>query len=331
MNLDTHFAPPLTVWPDSAERYRTPATRAPVSTAFQVHRMKFGEHLFLDERVPDETADHPRTDQLHLVRSSERTATLDIPAGWISVVLPLGGLLRARSADLNWQLRRGRMLAWNGALQIKAGNGSGWIVLCGPPESWCRAGADTTAVAEILPEEQPCARELFRLLIRLVRSTGRPLPDISEVSSQVSEISTTLQEQQRPLRNLLPRCAGRTFRGKHRTLLRLLRVQHLIRTQLDRHHDMVWLSKQVNYSVWHLTRVYRAVFDETPSDYATRLRLDRSLQLVRHSALAFCDITEAAGFESQSSFCRAFKKVYAMTPSAVRAQYRESVNAGNNR
>ena len=282
--------------------------------------MKFGEHLFLSEHA----------DQLHLIRSSERTATLEIPAGWLSVTLPLTGLLRARSIDIEWQLRRGRVLAWNGALQIKAGNGCGWIVLCGPPESWCRAGADDTAIAEIFSEEQVCSRVLSRLLIRLMRSAGRPLVDLFEVSFLVGEVGAALHGQQKQLRNLLPRCAGRTFRGRHRTLLRLLRVQHLIRTQLDKHHDMAWLSKQVNYSVWHLTRVYRAVFDETPSDYATRLRLERSLQLVRHSALAFCDITEAAGFESQSSFCHAFKKVYAMTPSAVRAQYRESV-AGNDR
>lgn len=327
MNLDTHFTPPLTAWPgDSAERYRVPAALAPVPAVLKVHRMKFGEHLSLDE-----PADHPCTDQLHLVRSSERTATLDIPVGWISVVLPLGGLLRARSADIDWQLRRGRVLSWNGALQIKPVNSGGWIVLCGPSGSWSLAGTDPTSVAEILPEEQPCTRELFRLLIRLMRSTGDSFPDVSELSLLIPEIGAALHERQRPLRNLLSRCAGRTSRGKHRTLLRLLRVQHLIRTQLDKHHDMTWLSKQVNYSVWHLTRVYRAVFDETPSDYATRLRLERSLQLVRHSTLAFCDITEAAGFESQSSFCRAFKKVYAMTPSAVRAQYRESVNAGNNR
>jgi AraC-like DNA-binding protein len=277
--------------------------------------MKFGEHLCLNEHA----------DQLYLIRSSERTATLDIPAGWLSVSLPLTGLLRARSTDIEWQLRRGRVLAWNGALQVKAGNGCGWIVLCGPPESWRRAGADATAITEIFSEEQVCARELFRLLIRLVRLAGNLLADVSEVSVLVAETGAALHEQQKHLRDLLPRCAGRTFRGKHRTLLRLLRVQHLIRTQLDKHYDMAWLSKQVNYSVWHLTRVYRAVFGETPSDYATRLRLERSLQLVRHSALAFCDITEAAGFESQSSFCRAFKKVFAMTPSAVRAQYRESI------
>lgn len=322
MNLDTHFTPPLTVWSDGpTERYPAPTLSRSAVVALRTHRMKFGEHLSLSEQA----------DRLHLIRSSERTATLVIPSGWLSLSLPLAGFLRARSTDIDWQLRRGRVLAWNGALQVKAANGCGWIVLCGPPEAWRRAGANASFITEIFSEEQACARELFRLLIRLLRSMDRPLTDGSEASMLIAEIAAALHEQQRHLRNLLSRCAGRTFRGKHRTLLRLLRVQHLIRTQLDRHHDMAWLSKQVNYSVWHLTRVYRAVFDETPSDYANRLRLERSLQLVRHSALAFCDITEAAGFESQSSFCRAFKKVFAMTPSAMRAQHRESVNAGNNR
>jgi AraC family transcriptional regulator len=313
MDLDTRFIPPLTAWPDRpGERYADASASTPAAAAVHVHRMKSGERLCPGEQP----------DRLHLIRSAERTATLDIPAGWLSLSWPLTGLLRARSADVDWQIRRGRVLAWNGALQVKAGNGCGWVVLCGPAESWQRAGAGAATIADIFPEEQACTRELFGLSIRLLRAAGRPQPDMAELCFLVAETTTALHEQQEHLRSLLPRCAGRTYRARHRTLLRLLRVQHLVRTQSGRHHDMAWLSKQVNYSVWHLTRVYRAAFGETPSDYAARLRLQRSLQLVRHSALAFCDITEAAGFESQSSFCRAFKKVFAMTPGAMRAQYR---------
>lgn len=319
MNLETHFTPPLDSgssghagWPPAV------VASTPASASVHVHRMRFGEHLRLSELSPGGQAG-----PLHLIHSSERVATLDIPAGWFSVSLPLTGMLRARSTDVDWQLRRRRVLAWTGALQIKAANGGGWIVLCGAPESWRRASADASAIADMLPEEQACSRELFRLLIRLARLTGRSQLDVLEVSLLIAQIATALHGQQKGLRNLLPSCAGRTHRGKQRTLLRLLRVQHLIRTQLDRQHDMALLARQVNCSVWHLTRVYRAVFGETPSDYATRLRLEHSLQLVRHSDMAFCDVTEAAGFESQSSFCRAFKKVFAMTPSEARAQYRE--------
>lgn len=318
MNLESLFIPSSTDWSNGpAERYQPLAASVPPVATLRTQRMKSGEHLCLGEHA----------DQLHLIRSGERTGTLDIPAGWLSVALPLTGLLRARSIDIDWQLRRGRVLIWNGALQVKTGNGGGWVILCGPAGSWRRAGADAIAMAEMFSDEQACTRELSRPLLRLTRMAARPLGDAYEPSLLIAEIASALHEQQKPLRNLLPHCAGRTHRGKYRTLLRLLRVQHLIRTQLDKHHDMVWLSTQVNYSVWHLTRVYRAVFGETPSDYASRLRLERSLQLVRYSALAFCDITEAAGFESQSSFCRAFKKVFAMTPSAVRAQYRQAVHA----
>jgi AraC family transcriptional regulator len=320
MNLETHFTPPLDGWSSGPGWPPAAVANTPASASIHVHRMRFGEHLRLGELSPGGQAG-----PLHLIRSSERVATLDIPAGWFSVSLPLTGLLRARSTDVDWQLRRRRVLAWTGALQIKAANVGGWVVLCGAPESWRGASVDATTIADMLPEEQACSRELFRLLIRLVRLAGRSQLDVPEVSLLIAQIATALHAQQTGLRNLLPRCAGRTHRGKHRTLLRLLRVQHLIRTQLDRHHDMALLARQVNCSVWHLTRVYRTVFGETPSDYATRLRLKHSLQLVRHSDMAFCDVTEAAGFESQSSFCRAFKKVFAMTPSEARAQYRENL------
>jgi transcriptional regulator GlxA family with amidase domain len=64
--------------------------------------------------------------------------------------------------------------------------------------------------------------------------------------------------------------------------------------------------------------MYRDVFDETPSEYAARLRLERAWSMVRDTRLPICEITEALGFESQSSFCRAFKNAYGATTGDVR-------------
>ena len=64
--------------------------------------------------------------------------------------------------------------------------------------------------------------------------------------------------------------------------------------------------------------MFRAIFDETPFEYATRLRAERAWQLVRDTRMPVCEITEAVGFESQSAFCRAFKSIYGMTTSEAR-------------
>ncbi|MGH8076662.1 MAG: helix-turn-helix transcriptional regulator, partial [Lysobacter sp.] len=68
----------------------------------------------------------------------------------------------------------------------------------------------------------------------------------------------------------------------------------------------------------HLIRIYRDVFDETPSDYAMRLRSERAWHLVLHTALPVGEITEALGFESQSAFCRAFKHTFGLTATEAR-------------
>ena len=80
------------------------------------------------------------------------------------------------------------------------------------------------------------------------------------------------------------------------------------------------------YSPCHLIRLHRAVFGETPSEYATRLRERQAWDMVCGSRLLICEITEMLGFESQSAFCRAFKNAFGRTTSQVRgSRAREGV------
>src|SRR5690606_27797391 len=105
---------------------------------------------------------------------------------------------------------------------------------------------------------------------------------------------------------------------RQQTLLRLLGVRHLIEIHDDGRPDLAMLARSANYSPWHLMRVHREVFGQTPSEYASQLRLERAWSLVRGTRLPICEITEALGFESQSSFCRAFKNAYGATTGQVR-------------
>jgi AraC-like DNA-binding protein len=86
----------------------------------------------------------------------------------------------------------------------------------------------------------------------------------------------------------------------------------------DAHLDLRQLASSASYSPWHLIRMYRDVFGETPSEHIVRLRLSRAWALVRDSALPVCEITEQLGFESPSAFCRAFKNAYGLTATQAR-------------
>ena len=78
------------------------------------------------------------------------------------------------------------------------------------------------------------------------------------------------------------------------------------------------LAPSASYSPSHLIRLYRDVFDETPSEYAARLRFERAWRMVRDTTMPVCEITEALGFESQSAFCRAFKQSFGVTATELR-------------
>ncbi len=121
------------------------------------------------------------------------------------------------------------------------------------------------------------------------------------------------------LHELLQRCSGRSTQHRRQTLLRLLRVQRLIR----RHNGLIGierLARDACYSPGHLMRLYRDVFGESPSEHAVRLRSDHAWRMVRDTRMPVGAITAALGYESPSTFCRAFKQAFGVTVTEARCQ-----------
>ena len=267
--------------------------------------------------------DTGRGDALHAIHASGRASRLHIPAGWLSLCVPLNGCLQLESADGDWDLAAGRMQVWrDGELRVDCHSSGCWIGLTGPLPAWgnhlrAALGRDAGSIG-IFPRESDCPRVLRRLLIRLVRTARGSVAATGDPAMLVEATCVALLEQQQDLRERLQRCSGRTLQRRQQTLLRLLRVRQLIETHRDNRPDLARLARSANYSPWHLIRMYRDVFDETPSEYAARLRLERAWSMVRDTRLPICEITEALGFESQSSFCRAFKNAYGATTGDVR-------------
>ena len=261
-----------------------------------------------------------RSSGLHLVHAAGRASRLHVPAGWLSLCVPLSGCLQFESPDGEWELAPGRMQVWRDSeLRVDCRSSGGWLGLAGPFEAWSRhiRAAGHGVDAGIFPRESECPRVLRRLLVRLARS-ARGTMAAGDSGMLLEATCVALIEQQQDLHERLQRCSGRTLQRRRQTMLRLLRVRQLIETHRDNRPDLARLARSANYSPWHLIRMYRDVFDETPSEYAARLRLTRAWSLVNDTQLPICEITEALGFESQSSFCRAFKNAYGATTGDVR-------------
>lgn len=277
--------------------------------ALHYHPVRFAGQLEFD--VVD-------SDHLHLVHASGRAAQVTLPADWMTLAIVLAGNTELRTRESFWTLSQGRAMLWcDGGLRIGACVGGWCLLLCGSTAAWRRHLHDQPQHAEaLLPFEERCPRPLLRLLARMAQLASRRRP--ADAGALLGPLCATMLEHQADLQSRLQRCTGRTLQRRRQTLRRLLRVQHLIRTEASRRVDLVQLARSANYSPCHLIRIYREVFGETPSEYAARLRLQRAWQLVRETGMPVCEISEALGFESQSAFCRAFKSSFGITTSEVR-------------
>ena len=286
----------------------------------EFHSLRLAEHLDLSQSGPSQSG----SEKLHLVYAAHRGTRLELPHGWLSVWLPLRGEVELESALCRWMLQGQLLVAREGQMQGSANSDAMWLALAAPNATWkallapVATDADAGAGAvELLPRQRPCPRGLRWQLVHLARiaRAGCAAPDRD---AALRELCASLLEQQRDLQPLLDRCSGRTPQRRLLTLQRLLRVHALVERGSDAHLDLRQLASSASYSPWHLIRMYRDVFGETPSEHIVRLRLSRAWALVRDSALPVCEITEQLGFESPSAFCRAFKNAYGLTATQAR-------------
>ena len=280
---------------------------------------------------------------LYLIHASRPGAFLELPPGWWSMLVPLSGSVGATGDRLRWDIEAGRCLLWDRPLRVMGARTHGrWLCLCGPVEAWLRVGCEPQVMADLLADEMACPPDLVARLeaLRAMLGAARESTGSGErgetrgngrngnatVARSVFGVAGSVHAQQQGLRALIERCPGRSHRRKRWSMQRLLRIRHAI---ISGHHgermSMDRLSSQVSYSRGHLARVYHSVFSETPSECALRMRLQRALHLVEQTGLAFCDIAEYTGFDSQSSFSRAFKGRHGMTPTQARLRRHASV------
>jgi AraC family transcriptional regulator len=96
-----------------------------------------------------------------------------------------------------------------------------------------------------------------------------------------------------------------------------LGIDHVER-HLDSEIALADVACAAGLSQWHFQRIFKALANETLKTYIRSRRLACALDALREPTARIIEIALAAGFESQESFTRAFRKVYRMTPGQYR-------------
>jgi AraC family transcriptional regulator len=100
---------------------------------------------------------------------------------------------------------------------------------------------------------------------------------------------------------------------------RIRKVLAYIQEHLAEDLSLEKLSGIAFFSPFHFQKIFSLYVGESPKQYIMRLRLERIAHYLKlYSDLSVLDASFLCGFSSPSTFIRAFKKYYGMTPEAFR-------------
>jgi AraC-like DNA-binding protein len=96
----------------------------------------------------------------------------------------------------------------------------------------------------------------------------------------------------------------------------------LINARPETDWSLNMLASEVGMSRSVFAAAFRLNVGETPMQYVTGVRVARAAELLKSHAMAVPEVARRVGYNSESSFARAFKKRYSMTPGTYRRSKR---------
>jgi AraC family transcriptional regulator len=99
---------------------------------------------------------------------------------------------------------------------------------------------------------------------------------------------------------------------------KLQKCIHKIESNIDNELDINQLSALSGYSKFHFLRLFQAYVGEGIYAYRKRLLLERAVKHLLHSQQTITDIAFSCGYQTQSSFNKAFKIQFSYSPSQIR-------------
>lgn len=252
-----------------------------------------------------------------------RRASLEVSAPVTTFWLALRGEATVESSD--------------GRFPLHAGD---WIVLERDSQPGVSSGRDGVVLGALLPATLPGAptrgmphialhtgrgrssRREARLLLRtwcesgLFARNGRTVDADPGLLMPLLRQLVALQESFLPL---IDRCPGRSLQRRQQVFSRMQRAHLHLQGHLDRPLRITELARLSNISIWYFSKIFHALYGESPQSAIARLRQQRAAELLTQTMLSVGEVAIASGFDNNCSFSRAFRAHHGMPPSAYRA------------
>ena len=98
-------------------------------------------------------------------------------------------------------------------------------------------------------------------------------------------------------------------------------ILEYISQNYQRHIDLSQLSELFYLSKNQIIRVVRKRTGYTPHEYLIRLRLTKACELLQYSQMSIMDVGRAVGYENNSHFSAAFRRIYGIAPFEYRCKF----------
>lgn len=101
---------------------------------------------------------------------------------------------------------------------------------------------------------------------------------------------------------------------------RLDRVFQFIDENLESKLSLSVVSKEAFFSPYHFHRIFKLLTRETLNEYITRRKIEKSVLDIIHKELSISEVSHIYGFSDNSSYSKAFKKYYGISPTEFKGQ-----------
>lgn len=101
---------------------------------------------------------------------------------------------------------------------------------------------------------------------------------------------------------------------------RINRVFKFIDENLDSDLSLNAISEIAFFSPFHFHRVFKFITGETLNEYVNRQRVEKSALAILHKNITTSEIAHKYGFSDNSSFSRAFKRYFGISPTEFKSQ-----------